>query len=428
MKIQHCKGFRDLSAADMKRFRLVEEAFRKVCLAWGYQEIRTPTLEYMHLFTSTGTFTPGLLNKVYSFLDWDGWSGERVVLRPDGTIPVARLYIDSLDKAELAKLFYVTNIFIFEETGTANREKWQGGVELIGANSPLADVELIMMAVDTIKNLNLGKIKIKLSHAGIIKALLEGLGLSHEQQIEVFDRILDGDISALEKIVPGKSSAGKTVISLLDLKGNSSALLKNLKSLYGQQFPGLNVPLNDFIRIVSLLEKLDVKFQIDMDTGRGFEYYTGVVFHVETGDTEVAGGGRYNALIPFLGGKDIPASGFALYLDKLMEIIPADSPALISSENGIIVRIEGDEPVMIKNGFDLVKSLHGKNSIAELSLNGYIPQGFHRIVDINKNQTLRLTDTINNQTTVVKNISELLKLIEYERTDKSSSAQRSSAH
>jgi histidyl-tRNA synthetase len=68
MKIQRCKGFRDLSGLDMKKFRLIEDAFRGVCLSWGYQEVRTPTLEYMHLFTSTGTFTPSLLNKVYSFL------------------------------------------------------------------------------------------------------------------------------------------------------------------------------------------------------------------------------------------------------------------------------------------------------------------------------------------------------------------------
>src|SRR4030066_201489 len=134
MKNQKCKGMQDLLPGDMVRFRRIEDTFRTCCGNWGYREVRTPTLEYLYLFTAAGTLTPGMLSKVYSFLDWDGWSGERVVLRPDGTIPVARLYIDSLDKAELAKLFYVTNIFIFEETGTANREKWQGGVGVIGGD------------------------------------------------------------------------------------------------------------------------------------------------------------------------------------------------------------------------------------------------------------------------------------------------------
>ena len=87
MRVQKCKGTCDLSTEEMRRFRLIEGAFRESCVKWGYQEVRTPTIEYLHLFTSTGTLTPSTLGKVYSFLDWDGWSGERVVLRPEGTIP-----------------------------------------------------------------------------------------------------------------------------------------------------------------------------------------------------------------------------------------------------------------------------------------------------------------------------------------------------
>ena len=114
MRVQRCKGTRDLSPEEMRRFRLIEGVFRDCCLKWGYEEVRTPTLEYLYLFTSIGTLTPSRLGKVYSFLDWDGWSGERVVLRPDGTIPIARLYIDTMADRELAKLFYVTNVFSFE--------------------------------------------------------------------------------------------------------------------------------------------------------------------------------------------------------------------------------------------------------------------------------------------------------------------------
>src|SRR4030065_2169999 len=113
MVVQRAKGTQDLSPEDMRRFRLIESIFRDSCLKWGYEEVRTPTLEYLHLFTSTGTLTPSRLRKVYSFLDWDGWSGERVVLRPDVTIPVARYYIENV-KSQLAKLFYVANVFIFE--------------------------------------------------------------------------------------------------------------------------------------------------------------------------------------------------------------------------------------------------------------------------------------------------------------------------
>jgi histidyl-tRNA synthetase len=101
MKVEKCKGFRDLPPQEMQKFRLIEGIFRDVCMRWCYQEIRTPALEYLYLFTSVGTLTPGMLRRVYSFLDWDGWSGERVVLKPDGTIPAARFYIESLKKGSV---------------------------------------------------------------------------------------------------------------------------------------------------------------------------------------------------------------------------------------------------------------------------------------------------------------------------------------
>ena len=172
--MERCKGSRDLLPEDMARFRYIEQAFRSCCLGWGYQEIRTPTLEYLHLFTSTGTLTPSMLGRVYSFLDWDGWSGERVALRPEGTIPAARLYIDNLPQSRVARLFYVENIFSFEETGRESRERWQCGAELIGSDKPSSDVELILLALETLGKLDIKGVKLHLSHAGLIRALLWG--------------------------------------------------------------------------------------------------------------------------------------------------------------------------------------------------------------------------------------------------------------
>src|SRR3970040_1133113 len=107
MRVQRSKGTQDLSPGEMRRFRLIEGVFRDCCLKWGYEEVRTPTIEYLHLFTSAGTLTPSRLSRVYSFLDWDGWSGERVVLRPDGTIPIARLSMEAQTEAHLARVLYI---------------------------------------------------------------------------------------------------------------------------------------------------------------------------------------------------------------------------------------------------------------------------------------------------------------------------------
>jgi histidyl-tRNA synthetase len=222
MRVQRCKGTQDLSPEQMRKFRLIEGAFRECCLKWGYEEVRTPTLEYLHLFTSTGTLTPSRLGRVYSFLDWDGWSGERVVLRPDGTIPIARLYIDTMGKKGLAKLFYVTNVFIFEETGKETREKWQCGTELIGASSTTADVELILLALEVLKKIGIEDVQLRLSHAGLIKALLPKFGLSPEEQARILDQVLDGNEDVLTRINTEKPELGRLLTPLLELKGKSS--------------------------------------------------------------------------------------------------------------------------------------------------------------------------------------------------------------
>ena len=408
MRVQRCKGTRDLSPEEMTRFRLIEGAFRDCCLKWGYEEVKTPTLEYLHLFTSTGTLTPSMLGKVYSFLDWDGWSGERVVLRPDGTIPVARLYIDSMQDKGLAKLFYVTNIFRFEETGKEARDRWQGGAELIGVSSPLADIELIMLALEILSKVGIKDIELRLSHAGLVRALLAKLELSPGEQTKIFDQILDGDIEALARIKPEKPELGRALSSLLDLKGKSSGFLKNLKSLFTQDLPELEPPLNDFVNIVDLLEAMGYRYQIDITSVRGFEYYTGVIFQLFIGEDKVGGGGRYDALIPLMGGGDIPASGFGLYFDHLMNLI---EPATLAKPLAQRVLVKA-EPEVLKRGFALAGYLHEAGYVAELQLGGQEPANLRWRLDVQRKAPLFvLTDQISHQKVEAQNASEVLKLL-----------------
>jgi histidyl-tRNA synthetase len=346
----------------MKKFRFIEGVFRDSCLKWGYEEVRTPTLEYLHLFTSTGTLTPSRLGKVYSFLDWDGWSGERMVLRPDGTIPIARLYIEDMKKG-LAKLFYVTNVFVFEETGKESREKWQCGVELIGAGSPAADVELVLLALGVLKRLGIKDVELKLSHADLIRALLERVGLSADEQHKMFDRFLDGDLSLDEVKNP---ELGRTLGALLGLKGRSTGFLKNLKALVNQGSAEMEQPLRNFIEITDLLEAVGVDYQIDLASGRGFEYYTGVMFKLLVSGEQVGGGGRYDALIPLMSGEDTPASGFALYLDRLMNLVKVAGVGKAQAE-GILIKAE-DGGSALKRAFKLAGDLHKAGYEAELDL------------------------------------------------------------
>ena len=405
MKVQRCKGTRDLSPEEMTRFRLIEGAFRDCALKWGYEEVRTPTLEYLHLFTSTGTLTPSMLGKVYSFLDWDGWSGERVVLRPDGTIPVARLYIDSMPDKELAKLFYVTNIFIFEETGKETRERWQCGAELIGVGSPLADVELILLALEVLKRLGLDGIELRLSHAGLIKGLLAKLELSPEEQTKLFDQILDGNGEALARVGSERPELRRALAPWLDLKGKSSESLRSLKALFNQNLP----ELDDFINIVDLLETLGCDYQIDIASGRGFEYYTGVIFQLFMGGENIGGGGRYDALIPLMGGKDIPASGFALYLDRLMNLV---KPEILTKPLAQKVLISV-EPEAMKAGFNIASCLHEAGYAAEFNLGGQELANLRWTLDVQAKAPLFiLTDQVKHQRFELKTADEVIKLLQ----------------
>jgi len=395
----------------MTRFRLIERPFKECCLGWGYEEVRTPTLEYLHLFTSTGTLTPSLLGKVYSFLDWDGWSGERVVLKPDSTIPIARLYIDSLEEKEMAKLFYVSNVFIFEETGKETREKWQCGAELIGGHSPLADVELIMLALEVLERSGLEDIELRLSHADLIRALLVKLGLSPEEQTRIFDQILDGDTEALARMGSRRTKSGSVLPLLLDPTQKSSGFFKNLKALFAQNLAEVEPCLADFINIINLLEALGCKYQIDLASGRGFEYYTGVIFQLFKGEERVGGGGRYDALIPLMGGRDIPASGFALYLDRLMNLVKPETQAEPLAPR-ILVRVEPGEPEVMKEGFGIASRLREAGYVAEFNLGGQEPTNLRWTLDVQSQAPLFvLTDPLKRKRFEAQTTTEVLALI-----------------
>ncbi len=367
MTSQKCKGARDLLPKDTEAFRYIEDVFRRSCLSWGYQEVRTPTLEYLYLFTAAGTLTPNMLSKVYSFLDWDGWSGERVVLRPDGTIPIARLYIENLSQQEIARLFYVTNVFAFEETGKENRERWQCGVELIDSDKPASDVELILLAIETLRSLNVGDVQIQLSHAGVLKALLKELKLKPDEEIRLLDQVFDGNWQVLTETKPSNSDIGRLISLFLDLRGKTSGFLENLKAL--PQIPvTLKPALDNFSEIASLLDALSCNYQIDITSTRGFEYYTGLCFQFSAKGEKIGSGGRYDNLIPLIGGKSTPACGFALYVDPIINLIQPQAKRKMGQ--GILVRCDKTTPDSIRTSFQLAQSLRQAGYATELDFSG----------------------------------------------------------
>ncbi|MCX6004337.1 MAG: HisS family protein [Chloroflexi bacterium] len=407
METQRCKGARDLLAEDMERFRQVEDAFRNSCINWGYREIKTPTLEYIHLFTAAGTLTPAMLSRVYSFLDWDGWGGERVVLRPDGTIPVARLYSENLTGAKIARLCYVTNVFAFEETGKENREKWQCGVELLGDGNPTSEAEIIALALEVLNTLGISRIALKLSHAGVLKALVAELKLSAEEKANLLDEILEGNWQALSRVNSNKKISA-TISAIMNLKGKSGSFLLNLMAM--PEISGsLKKELEKFAKVAGLLDTLGYRYEIDFTSIKGFEYYTGLCFKIRAGNTRVCSGGRYDNLVSLVGGSNVPACGFALYLDELAARVKPWSRQ--KAEKTVIVRTETTGTTAIKEAFKLSGALRNAGLIAELDFRGSQLDSRWEVTVQEKKQGYMVKDKTKNLPKKAADVNEVINII-----------------
>lgn len=350
---QRCRGMRDLLPQDMARFRKIEDVFRRSCILRGYEEVRTPTLEYLYFFTAAGRLTPQRLRTLYSFLDMDGWSGERVVLRPDGTIPIARLYAENYRTGQTVRLFYVENTISYEETAREPRERWQCGAELIGTNRQEGDVELIELGLEVLEALSVGPVETKLFHAGITRGVLEGMNIPLGRRDMAVDVLLGGRAKELQN-----SSIGR----LFRLRGRSSGFLRNIRPEVRRDFPRVEPALDDLIRVTGLLDELRLKYSIDPVSAGNFEYYTGVVFAFYVDGRKVGGGGRYDDLIPKVAGRAVPASGFALYVESLL--------GLMASVEGdgrrVTLRCETGAGGELKASFELAKALRRRGYVVEL--------------------------------------------------------------
>lgn len=311
-------GMHELDPDAMKRFRSVEGQFLEITSNLGFQEIRTPTIEPLHLYTTAGALSPQLLDRAYSFLDWDGWSGERVVLRPDATVPVARWFADS-GRSE-ARVSYIEPVYRFESSD-ADRELWQCGVELFGPNSLEGDPELFQVAIALLRGLKVKGLRVELAHAGLIRAALTAVGFDPIEQIAAYSRILQGGPALMDELSLARPEGIGVLRLLADVDGESSGYIANLRTTILPFVPSAEESLNELENAVRALDSLEVDYRVLPATTSNFEYYTGVTFRMIANDSEIIGGGRYDGLTESVGGTAAPAAGFAASLSRLGDLI-----------------------------------------------------------------------------------------------------------
>ncbi len=364
------KRGRDLLPTDMIRFRHVERIFREQAIRWGYQEVRTPTIEPLSLFTRAGTLDPRMLDNLYSFLDWDGWSGERVVLRPDGTIPVSRLFIEhfnQFDQASPIRLMYIANMFSHDEDGTS--EHWQCGVELIeteAGEKSASDADMAALALHVANELGFSSPYLRVGYPPLIREFLEISGLTKGEMGEITALIQERDIEGLERVAKQKQKGLDKLMGLLDFRSTSPDFIKNISS-YLPEGKALESKLKDFGDSINALSDADLPFEINFAMPVNFEYYTGLVIEVypEKGKTQkgdlLITGGRYDNLVGLLSGKkrDAAAVGFAL---KVENVIGASEFVKELSGRAVLVRPDGD----ISYARALVSGLRDSGYIAEI--------------------------------------------------------------
>jgi histidyl-tRNA synthetase len=237
----------------------------------------------------------------------------------------------------------------------------------------------------------------------------------------MFDRILDGDAEALESIGDGKPELRDILFPLLNLRGKSSGFLKNLKAL-SRKLPDSGAQLDDFINIAELLGALGCDYKIDIASGAGFEYYTGVIFQLFIGAEKIGGGGRYDALILSMGGGNIPASGFALYLDRLMKLVKPEAVAK-SAPQKVLVRAESGKTNLLKETFSVASRLRENRFVVELGLDDRKPVGFRWVLDVRGGASpLALTDTGESEKVEARNVEEVSALLREKGANKDSPA------
>lgn len=299
---------RDLLPSEMAAFRRAEDAFRDAADRWGYQEVRTPTIERYSLFTLAGTLTPHMLSRVYTFLDWDGWSGERVVLRPDSTIPVVR----AAEEAGVplpARLYYVQARYRYSQNGEES-ELWQGGLEYLGAPRPLGEVEVLAIGCETLEALGLTPV-VRIAHVGVTRALVDALAPGDDaHRRELLDRLAEEGLSALVPQLPARLAP---FVALALEEGEGTAFLANLAALAADDLPGAVAAIQEVQSLVATITALGRRAVVALGTPCDFEYYEGAVFEFAANGSVWGRGGRYQP--PF--GRCLTACGLGIELSEL---------------------------------------------------------------------------------------------------------------
>ena len=309
--IQSLRGMNDIKDETGELFTYFIENASKIAIRYGYSYLETPILEETALFKrSVGESSDIVGKEMYQFID----KGKNdVCLRPEGTAGAVRMFIQNkLDRAGgTRKYFYYGPMFRYERPQKGRlREFHQFGCESFGESSVYEDANIIIMVSEILSFMGIG-----------YKLLINSLG-DHNCMPKYKDKLIN-HLKKLDLCEDCKRRIKTNPIRVLDCKNEKCQIeLKDTPKITNHLCTECN---NDFKKLKSILDTNGIKYEVDPNLVRGLDYYTKTAFEFISdkigAQSAIAGGGRYDRLTEFLGGRATPAVGFAIGIERLLELI-----------------------------------------------------------------------------------------------------------
>jgi histidyl-tRNA synthetase len=371
-QIKAPRGTFDILPEQAARRAQLEAYVKRILGAAGYQRIETPVFEATELFArGVGEATDIVRKEMYSF---DDGAGRSLTLRPEGTAPVCRAYMEhGMHKLPRpVKLWYLSSFFRAEAPQRGRyRQFWQVGAEVIGSAAPETDAELILLLAELLQAVGVGEFRLKISSLGTPETRAgyrEELKLylrAHEHRLapEVRERI---DANPLRAFDSGDRSTK-------DVMRGAPTLLERLQPDDAEHFA----------RVRELLDGAGLRYELDPTLVRGLDYYTRTLFEFESdrlgAQAGLGGGGRYDRLMAQLGGPQTPASGWAAGVERMLLASEEGRPPAPPEPVDVFVAVAA--PAGADAAFALANQARAAGLNAQLELAGRSLKGQLRHAD-----------------------------------------------
>lgn len=404
------EGTQDILYEECAGKRQIEDKLRELFKSYAYLEIETPVLEYQDVFmTKEGTFIP---ENMFRFFDE---KGKTLVLKPDQTVPAARVAASKLKKSEeISKISYITKTFRFGETGAGKRKEYtQAGCELINSCGPYADAEIIALAVNSMRTAGLEDFQIDIGQVGFFKGIIEESGLDDAKAEIIRDMTDKKDYLGLEEFLKEQNIANKLKSQIIDLPKyfGDIDIISGLKK--GISNRKAIESLDRLEQTFGILKDYGLEKYISIDLGmvQSINYYTGIIFKGYTYGVgfPVLNGGRYDTLLGNFG-CDMPAVGFSVDINLLLTALAGRNDKKDKHRVDTFIAFDDKSG---KNAYTAAVALRAQGLIVEADL---LPRTLDDAVLFSKKRGMPglIHFAKEDRITVVNNLTGLTDIVSYE--------------